>query len=174
MKHRIHSEACGTFCQVLGKRYFLSPKTAKFGVTCILLSVPLLCSNCLGGSPHIVVKNEENIQKKIDQRREEMRNGNQKRERERSNNITWVHGVSVHLYLEFPIICYKRCHHLPLPPNYIGSGFHTFVTERDLFNTHMSYRYIFLVCHLLLYFLWCFCHEFFQKFFHVEYNYEGY
>lgn len=31
----------------------------------------------------------------------------------------------VTLYLECPITCYKRCHHLPPPPNCIDSGFHT-------------------------------------------------
>lgn len=34
--------------------------------------------------------------------------------------VSWVA-----LYLEFPITCYKRCRHLPPPPNCIDSGFHT-------------------------------------------------
>lgn len=62
VKHRMHSETYGTFCQVLGKRDFLSPKTAKFGG--YMYPVTWLHFGQLpGGSPHIVVKNAENRRK---------------------------------------------------------------------------------------------------------------
>lgn len=88
VKHRIHSERSlelSVRCWEIDT--FFPLRLLNLVVTCILLSVAPLCSNCLGEAHMLwqrMQKTEENRSEKF---REEMRNGSQKRESERSDDI---------------------------------------------------------------------------------------